>query len=59
VAAIAYRLHDRPRSRQTWTSPIIHWPRRLRSPARGPDGNLYISSDIASMNEQILKVVPS
>jgi glucose/arabinose dehydrogenase len=32
---------------------------RLRSAVQGPDGNLYISTDNGSMNDQILKVVPS
>ncbi|HEX5587649.1 MAG TPA: PQQ-dependent sugar dehydrogenase [Acidimicrobiia bacterium] len=32
---------------------------RLRSAVEGPDGNLYISTDNGSMNDQILKVVPS
>jgi glucose/arabinose dehydrogenase len=32
---------------------------RLRSAVQGPDGNLYITTDNGSMNDQILKVVPS
>jgi glucose/arabinose dehydrogenase len=32
---------------------------RLRSAVQGPDGNLYITTDNGSMNDQILKVVPT
>ncbi len=32
---------------------------RLRSAVQGPDGNLYITTDNGSMNDQILRAVPS
>lgn len=32
---------------------------RLRSAVQGPDGNLYIATDVATPNGRILKVVPS
>ena len=32
---------------------------RLRSPVQGPDGNLYIATDIGAPGGSILRVIPS
>ncbi len=39
-------------------TPILEFGTRLRSAVEGPDGNLYISTDVGGGNDAIWKVVP-
>jgi glucose/arabinose dehydrogenase len=43
----------------TFATPVLANGVRLRSAVEGPDGNLYISTDVGGGNGAIWRVVPS
>jgi glucose/arabinose dehydrogenase len=43
----------------SFATPILALGVRLRSAVQGPDGNLYLSTDVGGANGAIWKVTPS